>query len=640
MKKIIYTLSFLAVLSLASCSNILEQTPTDRYTDDQVWKDEYLINSHLAELYHMAAFMINDAVATYGSSPVNVNFSSSSNWNYNLGVSAEGEGPIHSITIADETKYSGRGAQANYLGIKYYGYQANGTTMRWWDNGYYLNRQLNHFIENIEGSPVGNAAELKSAARFLRAFNYFAMVKRYGGVPLVTTETPIDASEEEMYPARSTEQECYDFIIDELTAIADLLPAAPIRGEVGKAAALTLLSRAALYAGSIQQFGTVALDGLNGIAKSGSKNYYQIAADAAKEVMEMGNYGLYYGDGADKVTALRDIFLVKGNQEAIFVKAHEGKAESNFRWSWDICLCPKPNAWSVGQYALPYYDFIEQFDFQDGRSGKIDWEELQSRSWSMKEFIGDRDPRLEAWVWTNGSSWPGAKGEPVLQSDGSVAYKENQISMYNGIRLADGTIWKNVSTPSYEGVDCWGNQMNEFAREENLQHTGFGVRKYLDEGANNSSWFIYSTTDYQIFRYAEVLLNYAEACFELGRTGDALDAVNQIRNRAGVAPLTGITREAVHRERMLELCFENHRYWDLRRWREAEKELNEQHQGLRYYLDWESYKAGGEVRYWMTVEDNIDDRTKKPTFPANNYYMPIGNGTVAKNPNIVENPGY
>lgn len=620
-----------AILTATACSDYLEQTPTNRYTDAQVWQDAFLIDSHLADLYAMSAFMINDAVSTYGNSPINVDFSSSSNWSYNLGVSAEGEGPVHAITIADECKYSGRGAQANYIGIKKYGFQSNTGTLRWWSNGYYLNRQLNHFIENIDGSPVSNATVRKAEARFLRAFNYFAMVKRYGGVPLITKETPIDASDEEMYPNRSTEKDCYDFIIDELTDIADILEEKPEAGRAGKGAALTLLSRVALYAGSIQQFGTVENNGLNGIPAGTDRNYYRIAADAAKRVMTECHYSLYQGTaGQTKADVLRDVFLVKDNCEAIMVKRHQGKGGTQYRWSWDICNCPKPNAWSVGQYALPYYDFIEEFEFADGKSGKIDRTELESHSWSMEEFVGGRDPRLEAWIWTNGSQWPGAIGGEV--------FGDNTISMYNGIRLADGSIFHNVTTPAYEGVMCYGDQMNEFRDRGNL-HTGFGVRKYLDPDADNMTWFIYSTTDYEIFRYAEVLLNYAEAQFELGNTGEALAAINQIRDRAGVAQLESIDREKIRHEREIELCFEDHRYWDLRRWRTAEEELNGPHIGLNYILDWESYKSGT-PRFWLEVKDRIDDQIQDPTFPSNNYYMPIGDATVALNPNIVENPGY
>ena len=151
------------------------------------------------------------------------------------------------------------------------------------------------------------------------------------------------------------------------------------------------------------------------------------------------------------------------------------------------------------------------------------------------------------------------------------------------------------------------------------------------------------------------MLNYAEACFEVGRTGDALNAINQIRSRAGVAELGSLTRDKIRKERLCELCFENHRYWDLRRWRIAEDVLSKPHCGITYLLDWESYQASiqtqlvdgkeikvrtAEPRFWIEFEDQIDSKTQDPTFLSYNYYLPIGDGTTAVNPNLKENPGY
>ena len=215
----------LATGMACSCANVLEQTPTNQVTDAQLWQDEYMLESHLAELYAMSVFMVGDAVALYGQSPLNVDFGISDNpgaWAVHMGVSAQGEGPVHMVTVADEAKYSERGAQTSYTDVKFNGLQTDTYTMRWWSNGYYLNRQLNHFIEAIESSPLSTATVRKAEARFLRAFNYFAMVKRYGGVPLILKETPINASEEEIYPARNSEKECYDFIINECLEIADM----------------------------------------------------------------------------------------------------------------------------------------------------------------------------------------------------------------------------------------------------------------------------------------------------------------------------------------------------------------------------------------------------------------------------------
>src|SRR5690606_11343815 len=148
-----------------------------------------------------------------------------------------------------------------------------------------------------------------------------------------------------------------------------------------------------------------------------------------------------------------------------------------------------------------------------------------------------------------------------------------------------------------------GDQLVRF-KEGNTPNTGFGIMKYLDPEADNFTWFSESTTDYQIFRFAEILLNYAEAAYELGLAGDALWAINEIRDRAGVAPLAGATRDLIRKERKVELAFENHRYWDLRRWRTAVTELTRTYTGLRYIYD----AASG--KYRLDFINNIDGRAK------------------------------
>ncbi|MCQ2142654.1 MAG: RagB/SusD family nutrient uptake outer membrane protein [Bacteroidales bacterium] len=653
MKNIKYAILLICAVAFASCDKYLVQFPTDQYTDAQVWQDTYLIEANLAELYASCCVMMNDSPCSFGTSPVNMEFSQGWNWNGNLGLGAEGEGPVHAITMGDECKYSERGAQTNYHSYKMNGVQRNSSLFRWWNNAYYLNRQLNHFIENIDDSPVTDAVSLKSEARFIRAYNYFALVKRYGGVPLILKETALDAPEEELYPYRASAEEVYDFIFKELEEIADLLPAAPLAGRAGKGAALALLSRAALYAGSIAKYDSpqyqlvdpVTNKLLCGLPAEKANDYFQKAYDACGRIMTECNYSLYKGN-ADKVQNLRDIFLVKNNCEAIMVRRFDGTKESNYLWSWDIALSPKPNAWSVGQYALAYYNFIEQFEFKDGTSGAIDRTELVSHPWDMKEFFADRDPRLIAWHWTNGSEWPGAiGGEPKAgDPENKVVFGKDTISMYDGIKHADGFIYDNVSVTADPelGIMSYGDQQKEMANAGLLRwrHTGFGIRKRLDPMADNNTWFCCSTSDFQIFRYAEILLNYAEAALELGKTGEALDAVNQIRSRAGVAELGSIDMDSYRHERQIELCYENHRYWDLIRWRIAKEKIDGvDHEGIRWILDAESFKAG-HSKFWIEINPHVDSDATSPKFPDSNYYLPIGDGTIALNDHLVENPGY
>lgn len=624
MKTKINILLVASAMVMTSCYDVLDKVPTDQYTDAVVWNDPELLSTHLAELYACTPVMINDAVClmnTWDGAPMNRD---GNDFATVMGYSAQMEGTVRTIEITDEAKYN-FGGQAHLLGMKENGLQVNDTQLQWWGNSYYTIRNLNNFIERAAGSTIPNVEERIAEARFLRAYCYFAMAKRYGGVPLITEVQSMDADSTVLYPKRNTEKELYDFILKETDEISKILPTSSEAGRANKWAALSLRSRAALYAGSIAQFGTQQLNGLLGFPGGDATTYYQICYDACKQIMNESQYALYNED-ADKVENFKNIFLKKGNCEAIMVKQHSGKGfqdGGSNRWSWDMVECPRPNVWGVGNYHGPYLDMVEEFEYKDGTSGKIDRAYAKSRVWTMEELWGDKDPRFFASVWTNGSTWPGAVGGVL---------GENTIDMHNGIMSKEGKLIDG-RYDSYEGVPAVGDQLVRF-KEGNTPNTGFGVMKYLETTANNMNWFCESTTDYLIFRYAEILLNYAEAAFELGRTGDALEAVNQIRERAGIARLATIDREKIHHERKVELVFENHRYWDLRRWRTAVTALTRTYSGLRYIYD----AATG--KYRLDFVDDIDGRPKQPSFPAKNYYFPIGHGRTSANPNLEENPGY
>ncbi|MFZ4262024.1 RagB/SusD family nutrient uptake outer membrane protein [Sphingobacterium sp. HJSM2_6] len=614
----------LATASLTSCYKVLDQVPTDRYTDAVVWSDPYLLEAHLTELYSNVPVMVNDAIClmnTWNGAPMNRD---GNDFGTIMGFSAQMEGPVRTNEIADEAKYN-FGGQAHLLDMKENGIQANGTELQWWGNAYYSIRNLNNFIEKAAASSIENIEIRIAEAKFLRAFCYFAMVKRYGGVPLITKVQELSDPEEVLYPKRNTEKEIYDFIISETDEIASILPSSAEKGRASKWAALALQSRAALFAGSIAQFGTKQLSGVLGFENAEKTAYYQKSYDASNKIIQEGPFALYQGD-ADKVQNFKNIFIKKGNVEAIMVKQHSGNGfldGGSNRWSWDMVECPRPNVWGVGNYHGPYLDFVEEFEMKDGTSGKIDRAYAKSRLWTMEELWGNKDPRFFATVWTHGTTWKDAVGGPL---------GANKIDMHNGImsrqnQLLDGRY------DSYEGLAAVGDQLVRF-KEGNTPNTGFGVMKYLDPNANNFNWFSESTTDYLIFRYAEILLNFAEAAFELGKTSEALVAINQIRERAGIAPLGSVDQAKIRHERKVELAFENHRYWDLRRWRTAESSLTRTYSGLRYIYD----AASG--KYRLDFIEDIDGRAKKPTFPAKNYYFPIGQSRIAANPQLVENPGY
>lgn len=332
---------------MTSCYSVMDQTPTDQYSDAVVWNDAYLLEAHLAELYACVPVMVQDAVCIMpnpSGSKANVD---NDGWTYCMAFSSEMEGSVRTLEIADEAKYN-FGAQGHLLGMKDNGIQANGNELEWWGNSYYSIRNLNNFIERAAESTITeiNIEHRIGEARWLRAFCYFAMVKRYGGVPLITKVQDLEDDYEVLYPKRNTEKEIYDFILSETEDLAGILPSEAEAGRASKWAALALRSRAALYAASIAQFGTVQLDGLLGIPSGDAASYYQICYDASADIINNSPHGLY-NENADKVQNFKDIFLNKGNREGIMVRQHTGNGYESGggdnRWSWDMVESPRPN---------------------------------------------------------------------------------------------------------------------------------------------------------------------------------------------------------------------------------------------------------------------------------------------------------
>lgn len=629
MKKIIYSIALGALtLTNTSCYDVLDKEPLDQYTDAVVWNDPTLIDAFLVTQYMYTPVMVNDATTMFTSwsgSPMNRD-DRRGDTNYFFGNSEQVFGVGLTLDVSDEAKYN-TGSWTDISWYKLHGITEDGGMLEWWDNAYYTIRNLNELIARVPNSPIDTeTAKVRIAeARFLRAYCYFAMVKRYGGVPLLTEAPQLDSSEELLYPKRNSEKELYDFILNETMSISEELTNVKEVGRANKWAALSLHCRAALYAGSIAQYGRVQLDGLLGIPANEASTYYEKAYNAALTIIKESPYKLYNED-EDKVQNFKNIFLKKRNCEAIMVKQHDGPGFQNggfSTWSWDQCECPRPQVWGLGNHHGPYLEMVEEFEYVDGTSGKFDRKALQNKLWNMDELWKGRDPRFYASIWTNGTPWRDAV---------AGAFKGDTIDMHLGLIKPDGEIIKSQAD-QYNGINSIGDQLWAHA-SKGIVNSGFGIMKYLDPSTNNMSWLCESRTDYQIFRFAEILLNYAEAAFELGRTADALDAINQIRRRAGIKELANIDRDKIRHERKIELAFENHRYWDLRRWREAETALTRSFSGLQYIYDYNSGK------FKVVVIDKVDGSTASPTFFNKNYYFPITKARRAANPNLVENPGY
>lgn len=610
MKRKICVLSAIILLS-SSCNSVLDKQPLDIISDAIVWDDQVLVDGLLSQQYEFTPVLTQDAttcISGWGMSPI----SCSGDWNYDFIRSDKGGGHLATNTITDECKsgwlqYTGDGYKKNGISI-------SGGFSEYWELPYKTIRNLNEIIERLPQSKGLSPDFVKlrvAEARFLRAFNYFSMVKRYGAVPLILKVQQMDDPEEELYPKRTSEKELYDFIIFEMDAIAEDLVLTKDYGRPTKGAALALKCRAALYAGSIAQFGKIQLGGLLGIDVGQANAYYQKAYDAANWIITNGGYALYNKD-IDKTTNFRNLFVVKRNSEIILARQYswsDGMGGGN-GWTNDFVQSPKPQAWNLGNANAPYLEMAEEFEYIDGSPGTLDRQKIQQGLWTIDDLWGNKDPRFYATIWTQDTPW-----------------RNGKVDFHKGL-IVDGNVI-DADGQTHNGVPAWGDQRlgNDFT-------TGFGVMKYLTESQPFVDMWGKDGSDYIVFRLGEILLNYAEAAYEIGKTDEALAAINQIRSRAGIALLTNITRDRIRHERKVELAFEGHRYWDVRRWRTAHLELSGHWSGLRYVLDYDTRS------YQLIVIEKIDGANSAAQFLESNYYFPITLTRTGANRNLEENPGY
>ena len=596
--------------TMTSCLDVLDKEPLDIISDKTVWSDPVLIESYLGECYYQSSVFVNETPTYF------------SEYFWSFWQSEAGMGMHWINEIADEAMANWRYNTDAAPIYKAGGLNSSGGLLEWWDHAYVIIRKLNEFLLRLPSSPIDESLKNQrmAEARFLRAFNYFAMVKRYGAVPLITVPQQLDDPEEELYAPRTSEKERHDLILSEIAdAVAkgyapDLADSKS--GRPTRYAALALISRAALYAGSIAQFGTQQLDGLLGIPASEAADYYRQSYNASKEIKK--KFSLYNSD-ADKVVNFKNIFLVKDNNEVIFAKKHNGQPTSvdtgqyngGSCWGYDFAQCPKPHAWNAGNKDAPYLEMAEEFEYIDGRPGTLNRQQIMDGTWTTEELWGGKDPRFFATIYTQNTDWKGTK-----------------VDYHNGLLLPNGQV---LASGSHEGVLAQGTQS-----VDNTFGTGFGVMKYLDESYNSLQGAPgFSSTDYIIFRYGEILLNLAEAAYELNQSSEALSAINELRRRAGISELATIDRDKIRHERKVELAFEGHRYWDVRRWRIATSALSQSYSGLRYIQVY----GTNPTQYKLEVLYNIDG-DNRPQFFEHQYYFPITLTRTGNNPNLVENPGY
>lgn len=602
------------VLLSCTCCDYLDKEPFDLITPDQVWEDPKLINGVLVNLYDK--MQVEDFNYWWDADWRVINLTT---------MSDEAQGSFQKDPLFDN-------ANATYT----YSDELFGT----FSDPYKGIRNCNDFMAQLAASSLDESEKsaLSAEVRFIRAWHYFTLVKRYGGVPVIKESQVYNGPDllEGLQLPRSKEEEVYTFIINECKEVAESLPAqreASGKYRADKGTAMALCSRAALYAGSIAKYGTVKLDGIVGIPSGKANDFFQIAYEASKKVIDSGVYALYNKKPDDKAQNYCEMFL-KGNGdngEYIFQKQYNvagGKGHDFDKRNAPFSF--RAGGWGCG--AAPTLEMIEEYEYVDGSDGAL---KLTNEDGSQRRFddpmdlFANKDPRLFASVYLPGSP---CKGDIVEWRRGIINSGGEQIQ---ATKQPDAI--ETYTDPS-TGVTYNVSGKDGGADAGDPSKTGFYQKKFWDETLADLNMGK-SETPRPIIRLAEMYLNLAEAAVEMGgKEQEALAAVNAIRDRAGIARLTSVDVQKVRHERKVELAFEGHRFWDMRRWRIAHLDVSQG--GLNNF-------RGSALYPWLDTRDQkyVFERGSKPPkqvrlFLEKNYYVKIGSDDMNSNPKLVQNPGY
>ena len=481
------------------------------------------------------------------------------------------------------------------------------TDMEW--GGYYQGiRKANILINNIDVVPfnltyinaLGETKPLnytmKAEARFLRAHFYFELVKRYGGVPLIGDNVYVLGDDVQL--PRNTFAQCIDYIVRELDEIKDDLRSLPMADATEfahaptKEACLAMKARVLLYAAS-PLFNEKPLEAGNELIgyPSYDSGRWNLAAQAAKDLIDQ--YGPKGKGTLNLAQDYRNIFVdfYGGNNPELIFFRPVGKNKSIETANGPLGF--SGNSLGNGN-TNPTQNLVESFLMKDG---------TKYVSTSVDDPFKNRDPRLDFTILHHGSRWLNTT-------------LDTQVG---------GT--HNPSGAQYSRT-CY--YMAKFMKDYQTSSN------YED---NIHLWVMY--------RYGEVLLNYAEALNEVALAGGTIDnkevlnSLIQLRKRAGIEPgnenYYGLPapqnydaaemREIIRNERRIEMAFEEQRYWDIRRWRIAEDIFKEPLKGLNIQV------VGNKTIY---NEVNV----LSAEFDTKRYFYPIPYSEVIKNGNMIQNPNW
>lgn len=494
-----------------------------------------------------------------------------------------------------------------------------------WEKVYGSIRACNIFLEKIDQASFDNTIidgktlkeRLTGEVHFLRAYFYHQLVSLYGGVPIISKSYGLN---DDFKLARDSYADCIQFIVDECNKAASLLPienSGNNNGRATKGAASALKSEVLLYAASDLHDNNPMFSGFSnpellGYTSGDSHERWVAAKNAAKDVMDLGIYSLFKADpsAGDPISQnIIDLFISKRNEEDIFLRYFIVNNRAN-----NLPLASGPNGYHLYGQNAPAGNLVDDYEMADGT--RFDW----NNPLHTAEPYKNRDPRFYATILYEGVKWR------QRTPDGIPIDPEGVIQVGNWEK------WDNTNNQKIEvfGLDTRNSPIEPW----NGGYTGYYLRKFIDPTVDGQ----YSGQDipWRFYRYGEILLNYAEACIELGEDGEARNYINMIRKRAGMPEVTESGPSLLDRyrqERRIELALEDHRFYDVRRWLIAP----------------EAYVAFTGVNVLYKLNQDQTTATVPTITPIvvqtsawldKAYFFPIRRDEMNKNDLLIQNPGY
>ncbi len=573
-------------LCASSCNqDFLNPPPEDRFANDVVWQDPGLVEAFVNEMYRGLNHGIRELML--GS------LADESHFIHNYG-SAQVVQSL--VTPADLGSFS-RGDFEEFN----------------WQQLYRRIRQINIFNENIDKVPFDNENDrdrMKGEVHFLNAYFYHNLIRLYGGVPLVTRTFEL---QDDFLVPRSSLDESIAYVVEEADLAASLLPldysaSAEDIGRATKGAALALKARILLYAASDLFNDPSWAGGYSNpeliSSTSGNRTAkWQAAKDAAKAVMDLGIYELY--DTDNPTEDYTNLFLLKDTEEDIFSRYFIKSR------GWEDNALPGltngPNGYHNWGGNTPIQELVDDYEMADG--SKFDWNNPAHAAAPYE----NRDPRLAASILYDQAPWrPRPSDAKEIDPDGKIIIRS--------VETAPG-VW----TP---GLDTRDGPIEDW----NGGYSGYYLRKFVDPSVVHEYAAAGGNQEvpWQYFRYGEIILNYAEACLGLGQEDEAKTYINMIRERAGMPDITSTGAQLIddyRNERRIELVFEQHRYFDIRRWMIGDEAMVNAN-GIVI-----EDPLAGPVVY---KRNKIQDRAWNDKM----YFLPITLDEINRNKNLVQNPMY